>query len=100
MPAELLKVAEADNKIDVITMPSIIARYLIFNTRYAPLADAKVGQAIDYAIDKQAIINIAMGGAATQLDSILPPNMQSTKNKAHGPSMPGKGQGSHERSRL
>jgi glutathione transport system substrate-binding protein len=90
MPAELLKVAEADNKIDVITMPSIIARYLILNTRYAPLADTRVRQAINYAIDKQAIINIAMGGAATQLDSVIPANLQYYKKQGQWPFDPAK----------
>lgn len=85
MPAELLKVAEADPRIDIISMPSIIARYLLLNTRYKPLADVRVRQAINYAIDKQAVINIAMGGAATQLDSILPANLQYYKKQGAWP---------------
>lgn len=85
MPAELLKVAEADPKIDVINMPSIIARYLVLNTRYTPLADVRVRQAINYAIDKQAIINIAMGGAASQLDSVIPANLQYYKQQKPWP---------------
>ena len=85
MPAELLKVAEADANLDIIKIPSIIERYLILNTKYAPLADVKVRQAINYALDKQAIINIAWGGAATEADSIIPPNLQFYKKQAAWP---------------
>lgn len=76
MPPELLKVAKADPNIDIIEEPSIIERYLILNTRCKPLSDQRVRQAINYALDKQAIMRIAWGGAATEADSIIPPNLQ------------------------
>jgi glutathione transport system substrate-binding protein len=46
------------------------------NTQYQPLGDVRVRQAINYALDKQAIIRIAWGGAATEADSIIPENLQ------------------------
>ncbi len=76
LPAELAKVAERDGKIDIIRQPSIVARYLIPNTQYKPLADVRVRQAINYALNKEAIIKIAWGGAATLLDSVIPQNLQ------------------------
>lgn len=85
MPAELMAVAERDSKIEIIEQPSIIARYLVMNTRYKPLSDVRVRQAINYALDKQAIIKIAWGGAATQLDSIIPPNLQFYKQQSAWP---------------
>ena len=85
MPAELLKVAQADPKIEIIERPSIVERYLILNTRYAPLADQRVRQAINYALDKQAIIRIAWGGAAVEADSIIPPNLQFYKKQSAWP---------------
>ncbi|MBI9091672.1 MAG: glutathione ABC transporter substrate-binding protein [Desulfobacterium sp.] len=85
MPAELLKIAERDKKIDILKQPSIIARYLVLNTQFKPLANVKVRQAINYALDKQAIMKIAWGGAATQLDSILPPNLQFYKKQSAWP---------------
>ncbi len=90
MPAELLKIAEKDPKIDIIKQPSIIARYLVMNTQYKPLADERVRQAINYALDKDAIIKIAWGGAATPLDSIIPPNLQFYKQQAVWPYDPEK----------
>jgi glutathione transport system substrate-binding protein len=85
MPAELLKVAQADPKIEIIERPSIVERYLVLNTRYAPLADPRVRQAINYALDKQSIIRIAWGGAATEADSIIPPNLQFYKKQSTWP---------------
>lgn len=38
----------------------------------APLADKRVRQAVNYAIDKQAIIDAVFGGAAKQTATILP----------------------------
>lgn len=85
MPAELTKIAEKDPKIEIISIPSIIERYLIFNTQFKPLGDVRVRQAINYALDKQAIIRIAWGGAATEADSIIPPNLQFYKKQAVWP---------------
>jgi glutathione transport system substrate-binding protein len=76
MPAELLKIAESDPKIEIISKPSIIERYLVMNLQYKPLSDVRVRQAINYALNKQAIIRIAWGGAATEADSIIPENLQ------------------------
>ena len=76
MPAELLKVAQMDKKIDIISIPSIIERYLILNTQFEPLGNEKVRQAINYALDKESIIKIAWGGAAAAATSIIPPNLQ------------------------
>lgn len=72
MPAELLKLVENDSNIDVIKQPSIIERYLVLNTKAKPLSDERVRQAINYALDKKAIIAIAWGGAATEADSLFP----------------------------
>ncbi len=85
MPAELLKVVENDPKIDIIKQPSIIERYLIMNTKYKPFADVRVRQAVNYALDKDSIIKIAWGGAATEADSIIPSNLQFYKKQAVWP---------------
>ncbi len=72
MPAELLQLVEKDAKIEVIKQASIIERYMILNTASKPLSDVRVRQAINYALDKKAIIRIAWGGSATEADSIYP----------------------------
>ena len=85
MPAELKAVAARDKNIDLIEMPSIIARYLVLNTEYKPLSDVRVRRAINYALDKEAIIKIAWGGAAIPADSIIPPNLQFYKKQGVWP---------------
>lgn len=85
MPAELLKLAQSDPKIEIIERPSIVERYLVLNTKFAPFADPRVRQAVNYALDKQAIIRIAWGGAAGEADSIIPPNLQFYKKQGPWP---------------
>jgi glutathione transport system substrate-binding protein len=85
MPAELLQVAEKDSNIDIIKAPSIIARYMLLNEKYKPLSDVRVRQAINYALDKDAIMKIAWGGAAQPMDSIIPANLQYYKKQSPWP---------------
>lgn len=85
MPPELLKVVENDKSIDIIKQPSIIERYMVLNTKYQPLSDQRVRQAINYALDKQSIIRIAWGGAAVEADSVIPANLQFYKKQAPWP---------------
>lgn len=42
-------------KVDLIAAPSIIQRYITFNTRVKPFDNPKVRQAINYAINKDAL---------------------------------------------
>jgi glutathione transport system substrate-binding protein len=90
MPPELLKVVENDKNIEIIKQPSIIERYMVLNTKYQPLSDQRVRQAINYALDKQSIIRIAWGGAAVEADSVIPANLQFYKKQAPWPYDPAK----------
>jgi peptide/nickel transport system substrate-binding protein len=48
-------------------------QYLIFNTQSAPLDNAKVRQAIGYAIDKEKIVKELLADQARPATSVLPP---------------------------
>ena len=85
MPAELQRVIANDKRFELIKQPSIIARYMVMNTKYKPFSDVRVRQAINYALNRKAIIQIAWGGAATELDSIVPPNLQFYKKQPAWP---------------
>lgn len=85
MPAELLPKIENDDNIDVIKQPSIIARYLVLNTQYEPFSDVRVRQAVNYALDTETIIRIAWGGAAQELNSVIPPNLSFFKEQEAWP---------------
>lgn len=51
-----------------------VRQYMVsMNTQIAPLNDVRVRQALNYAIDKEAIVEHLMLGTATANDSILPP---------------------------
>lgn len=85
MPAELLKLVENDANVEVIKQASIIERYFILNTKAKPLNDERVRQAINYALDKKAIISIGWGGAAAEADSLFPSSLPFFKKQGPWP---------------
>lgn len=72
MPVQNLKELENDKNIEVNQIPSTIARYVSINTMKKPFDDVRVRQALNYAVDKNAYINVVNSGFGTPLDSILP----------------------------
>lgn len=58
--------------IDVVSSPSIIARFLSFNMLQKPFDDLRVRQAIGYAINKQALSKVAFGGNAIPAEGFVP----------------------------
>ena len=51
--------------------------YIAFNTEKAPFDNAKVRQALNYAVDKKAIIEAVYQGAGTAAKNPLPPTIWS-----------------------
>jgi peptide/nickel transport system substrate-binding protein len=49
--------------------------YLGFNCRKAPFTDVRVRQALSYAVNKQDIVNIALGGIGMVASAPLPPTL-------------------------
>lgn len=49
--------------------------FLILNHNYAPLSDVKVRQAINYAIDREAIVKLVLSGYGTPATSFFPKDM-------------------------
>ena len=61
-PATLKEVEKRPN-LSVIKKPEMRTMYMIFNTRVEnPLKDIKVRQAINYAIDKDALVKTVLSG--------------------------------------
>lgn len=57
-----------DSKLDVLTVPSMRAMYLILDaTKGGPIADKRVRLALNYAVDKQAIIKNLLQGYGEEL---------------------------------
>jgi len=60
-------------KLDVIDHKnSIVARYLAMNVTQKPFDDVRVRHAINYAINKEALIKVAFSGYGSLLDGVVP----------------------------
>ncbi|RNB87699.1 glutathione ABC transporter substrate-binding protein [Brevibacillus fluminis] len=70
--AEMLK---KNPKVEINNYPSIIENYLGFNHKQKPFDNVKVRQAINYAINKEAMINVVKMGYASIADSPVAPKV-------------------------
>lgn len=61
-----------DPNLKVEQFPGVNVSYLLFNAKAEPLSDARVRQAIAYAIDRPAIVKELLLGQARVANSILP----------------------------
>ncbi len=55
--------------------PQMGTYYFGFNTELAPFNDKRVRQAFNYAINRQALIDLVMNGRGTPAKGVLPPGM-------------------------
>ena len=76
VPPEMAEVLKAKPDLDIVAAPSIIERYLSMNTQQKPFDNPKVRQAINYAINKDAVAKVAFGGYATPADAIVPAGVE------------------------
>ncbi|SAI10432.1 binding-protein-dependent transport periplasmic protein [Bordetella ansorpii] len=73
VPFEQASVLAKNDKIDLVDHKnSIMARYLSMNVQQKPFDNVKVRQAVNYAINKQALAKVAFAGYATQVDGVVP----------------------------
>ena len=73
---EQVDVLKATGKLDVIVIPSIYARYVAMNTLKKPFDNPKVREALNYAINKQALAKVAYNGYAEPLPAVVPPGVE------------------------
>jgi glutathione transport system substrate-binding protein len=73
LPPEMAKVVERDSKIKVEADKSIYAFYVALNNMRKPFDDVRMREALNYAIDKNAMIKVVLNGYGEPLDSALPP---------------------------
>ncbi|MFP1979932.1 glutathione ABC transporter substrate-binding protein GsiB [Lonsdalea quercina] len=72
IPFEQAKLLEKDKDISLVASPSILHRYISFNVTQKPFDNPKVRQAINYAINKDALIKVAFSGYAVPSEGPLP----------------------------
>lgn len=70
-------VARLQNNKDIkmTTTPTIMTMYIALNNQKGPLKDARVRQALNYAVDKNALVKDVVGGSAMVADSVIPPGV-------------------------
>lgn len=72
MPPEGVAALSQKPSLEVTSAPSIIHRYLSMNTLQKPFDNPKVRQAINYAINKEALVKVAFSGYAIPAEGVLP----------------------------
>ena len=72
VPYEQAPVLEKDEHLNIVAAPSIVTRYLNMNMLQKPFDDVRVRQAINYAINKQALAKVAFNGYAFPAEGSLP----------------------------
>ncbi|WP_442783619.1 glutathione ABC transporter substrate-binding protein GsiB [Collimonas fungivorans] len=72
IPFEQAELLKSKPNLDLISSPSIVQRYISMNTLQKPFDNPKVRQAINYAINKEALVKVAFSGYATPQDGVLP----------------------------
>lgn len=72
MPFEQVKALEGKPGVKITKSPSIIQRYVSMNMNFKPFDNPKVRQAINYAINKEALCKVAFNGYAVPASGVLP----------------------------
>ncbi|WP_297611352.1 glutathione ABC transporter substrate-binding protein GsiB [uncultured Sutterella sp.] len=75
LPAEQVKQIEKRSNVRVDVTPSIITRYVEMNMTKKVFQDIRVRQALNYAINKQALVKVAFNGYADPATGVAPMNV-------------------------
>lgn len=73
VPFEQASLLKGNSKLDVVTTPSIMQRYISLNVTQKPFDNPKVREALEYAINREALVKVAFAGYATPATGIVPP---------------------------
>ncbi len=68
IPALFVEEVEAHSEVDALIRPGLRSHYLQLNMNIAPLGDRRVRQALNYAVNKQAIVDAIYLGYASVSD--------------------------------
>ena len=76
VPYEQAEVLKTKPNLVLVAAPSIVHRYLSMNTLQKPFDNVKVRQAINYAINKDALAKVAFSGYAIPAEGVLPKGVE------------------------
>lgn len=76
VPTEQADQIGDEDGIEVVIEESIVTQYASMNTLKEPFSDVRVRQALNYAIDREAFVNVVLDGHGTPMDSIVAPKVQ------------------------
>ena len=76
VPYEQAALLQGVPGLDVVSGPSIIARFMAMNELRKPFDDVRVRRAINYAINKEALSKVAFGGYAVPAEGVVPPGVE------------------------
>ncbi|MBB6482668.1 ABC transporter substrate-binding protein [Spirochaeta isovalerica] len=74
LPTIDMNVVKDNSDLALYEKPSTRVDFFAMNTEKAPFDNVKVRQALNYAIDKDAIITVAIDGAGVKAESVLAPS--------------------------
>ncbi|MDO5532334.1 glutathione ABC transporter substrate-binding protein GsiB [Sutterella sp.] len=76
VPPEQVKSVEEQSNLVVTKTDSIIERYVAFNHQVKPFNNVKVRQALNYAVNKEALCKVAFSGLAVPAKGIAPKGVE------------------------
>ncbi len=79
LPYEQAALLSKNDKLEVVAAPSIIARYVSMNVQHKPFDNVKVRQAVNYAINKEALAKVAFAGYAFPSQGVIPQGVDYAK---------------------
>ena len=74
-PASDIPALEANPRTEVVLGPSDRTIFIVINTQDPALSDPRVRQALNYAVDKEAIVQGILFGAADVMDAPMAPSL-------------------------
>lgn len=90
VPFEQAAKLEKNPKLTLVTTPSIMQRYISINVTQKPFDNLKVREALNYAINRQALVKVAFSGYATPATGVVPPAIEYAESYQPWPYDPAK----------
>lgn len=90
VPYEQAGLLKANPKLELVASPSIKTRYISMNTLQKPFDDVRVREAVNYAINKDALAKVAFAGYAFPAQGVVPQGVAFAEKMAPWPYDPAK----------